>query len=122
IEQLGFDVSFSKNSNSSSVPQMRNFLQGAKKYITYLPFDSPEYFILQKNSLCNEFLSNNEAKQCFKQLSISLYGEDDSDAKAILLTQLKYLNRIDYNCQEFMEIRKLLKFYLAHSTINNWNK
>ncbi|HEK2596697.1 TPA: AAA family ATPase [Proteus mirabilis] len=122
IEQLGFDVSFSKNSNSSSVPQMRKFLQGAKKYIAYLPFDSPEYFILQRNLLCNEFLCNKKAKECFRQLSIDLYGEDDSDAKAILFTQLMYLNKIDYNCQEFIGIRKLLKFYLAHSTINNWNK
>ncbi|HGN1201459.1 ATP-dependent nuclease [Providencia rettgeri] len=122
IKKLDFELSFPRNTNSSSIPQMRTFLQGAKKYITYLPFDSPEYFIIQKNSLSEHFLSNNESKKFFKELSIDMYGEEESDAKSILLTQLVYLKKIDYNCQEFKDIRKLLNFYLSNSTVDSWNK
>ncbi|MEX5792889.1 AAA family ATPase [Providencia hangzhouensis] len=122
ISKLEFKISFSQNSNSTSVPQMRDFLAGAKKCIAYLPFDSPEYFILQKNHLCTDFLTNNEAKEKFKELAIKNFGEEETDSKAIWLTQVQYLQTIDNSCEEFVKIRKMLSFFLENQTIDHWEK
>ncbi|HHR6443357.1 TPA: ATP-dependent nuclease [Providencia alcalifaciens] len=122
INKLKFEITFSKNSNSTAIPQMREFLIGAKKYITYLPFDSPEYFILHKNQLCTKFLTNNEAKKKFKELTVKAVGEEESDSKAIWLTQVQHLQKIDSNCEEFIKIRKMLSFFLKNQTIDHWEK
>ncbi|MEX6222331.1 AAA family ATPase [Providencia hangzhouensis] len=122
ISKLEFKISFSQDSNSTSVPQMRDFLAGAKKCIAYLPFDSPEYFILQKNHLCTDFLTNNEAKEKFKELAIKNFGEEETDSKAIWLTQVQYLQTIDNSCEEFVKIRKMLSFFLENQTIDHWEK
>lgn len=122
IHELFFKINFAKDSNSDSYEQERKFINNAKNNITYLPFDSPEYFILKENNLCNEFLSNLEAKAELKRLALENLSNDYLNSDSIFYHQISLLNKIDKNCEEFKKIRYILNFYLKHKTVDGWSK
>lgn len=118
INELFFNLTFPHDTNSTSILSQKKFINDAKKHISYLPFDSPEYFILDKNKLCSSELNNNQAKDLFKKITKEAIGDDCSDS--IFFMQRLYLNKINEDCPEFKKIRNMLKFYLKNNTIDNW--
>lgn len=120
ILNLGFEIKLQKDSNSNSINQKKSFLDNVKKCISYLPFDSPEYFILNEKKCCNEFLSNKDAKEKFKQITIKALGEKYANSDSIYYQQITYLNQINPDCLEFKIIRYMLEFYLDNNTLDGW--
>ncbi|HDF2327476.1 TPA: AAA family ATPase [Morganella morganii] len=122
IEGLGFKLMNFKDSNSNSFLQQRNFIDSLNKYVTYLPFDSPELFLLNENDICNGFLSNKDAKELIKKEAKRKYGENHADSERIFSLQLEMLNKINSDCIAFEKIRNLLAFYLKNNTLRGWEE
>lgn len=113
IEDLfGFKIKFLTDSNNKV--QLRNmqkeFLKNVKNYVSYLPFETPELFILleQEKPLCDKNTKSDQAKEIFKNITIQTIG-NPVDRSNILHTQRAYLNKIPLENSKFEQIRHILK-------------
>ncbi|HCM62823.1 MAG TPA: hypothetical protein DIT05_09790 [Morganella sp. (in: Bacteria)] len=120
IKALKFNLFNFKDSNSKSFDQERKFVDSLGKYVAYLPFDSPEYFLLNENNMANKFLTNLEAKSEIRKITEKELGVDYATSHMIFFTQLRLLNQINIDCLEFKKIKHLLDFYLKNGSLRGW--
>ncbi|HII3831086.1 TPA: ATP-dependent nuclease [Pasteurella multocida] len=112
---FGFEVKFitdGKNGVSASgqkVAQQRNFLKNTKRFVSYLPFETPEIFILQEQQkpLCGPDTDSEQAKEIFETLTKEDIGSSCSDS--IYFTQLRYLNKIPNDNRKLKDVCDMLE-------------
>ncbi|OOF48710.1 hypothetical protein BKK54_10380 [Rodentibacter genomosp. 1] len=88
----------------------RKFLDNVEKSVSFLPFETPEIFILIQDNISNietTTLTSEQAKSKFCEITKKETGESDSNA--ILITQLRYLRMISKDDRHLQEIRNMLE-------------
>lgn len=106
---------FSDGSNGSSHETQkrelqRKFLDNVERSVSFLPFETPEIFILTQSNIIDietATLTSEQAKSKFCEITEKETGE--SDSQAILITQLRYLRTISKDNEHLKEIRNMLE-------------
>nr|WP_321238773.1 ATP-binding protein [uncultured Tolumonas sp.] len=115
-----------KESNISpqrDVQLKRDIIDYLYKYLSYLPFDNPETYLIQnasghfKEEIESFDIISVSEKDIIKKLTMNELDKSDVNSEDIFQTQRRMLAKIDINCSAFDEIRKMVNKFLECGTI-----
>lgn len=114
---FGFDIEFFPNGSNGRSDEngkmklQRKFLDNVGKSVFFLPFETPETFILteQFDDIEASTLTSKQAKTKFCEMAKEEFGEQDSEA--IYHTQLRYLKKIPKDNEALKKIVEVLESF-----------